>query len=131
MEEHIRSVAMDQCRSSQKIPWGKALMNALRSEAHKWQEFRDFLTPTETRHGKPNGGNKDGGKGNGAHNQNSSKPLPPPPHPKGKGKGKGDAAKLKFAPSMRMERCFATTATVLSEGATRVNRANSCTHVTQ
>ena len=96
MEEHCRSVARDQCRSSQKIPFGKALLNSLRSEAHKWQELRDLLQMKD-RGG--NGNKNGGGKGNGKDQPNAPKFLPPPPSPKAKGKGKGDgeASKYKFA----------------------------------
>ena len=47
VEEHMRSRALEQSRSSQKIPWGKALKNALKSEAHKWQDFREDLISRE------------------------------------------------------------------------------------
>ena len=76
MYEHFCSIARDQTRSSQQTPYGKALLNALRSEAHKWQEFRDFLVPRETKRDKGKNGN-DGGKGG-----NSFRTLPPPPPPK-------------------------------------------------
>ena len=41
----MRQTAMGACKSSQKIPSGKALMNALKSEAHKWQKLREMLVP--------------------------------------------------------------------------------------
>ena len=72
---------------------GKALTNSLKSEAHKWQEFRDFLVPRAEKQKGKNG--VDNGKGNG------SRPLPPPPLPpkvqNGKGNQQQKGPKFKFA----------------------------------
>ena len=109
MHEHFMAIARDQTRSSQQIPWGKALLNALRSEAHKWQEFRDSLMPRDKqgkgKHGQENG---KGSGSQGSQFQNPSTPNPPQKPFKGKdGKnGKNGKGKISWVPAAEDGKTF-------------------------
>ena len=81
VEEDLRAKALEGSRSSQCLPFGKALVQSLRDHVSRWQERRDMLKPIRASPspGLDSPSMRKGGKAGKSGKGGKSDFLPPPP----------------------------------------------------